>query len=743
MKLHKPIVMLAVLAAVLAVETEAMELKTVRCGERAVFKPEPCGSEEMVYYAVDRGDGTLCTTARGAGTSAPRLSLSWAEPGVYEVTPRAVSLSGRIYESPSRTFRVRGRSVAETRAIGDAASFHHDTLDGPAEQGPDPKASQSPYAVQCSGLWFDRVVALDALELDAHPDHPFPPDFEVQYCTDRGATWYPVPSARFVHFPDPDGRTVRIPLHRLAVRGVRVMTPRPPELENGAFALRLGAMRARGDEHTLFEMDAPAQVRADWNNLWTIYGTADAEVHGNFSGWWPTDRPDCGGMTGIGSTIWAHWNAMKLAWTAREHDRAFYEEIVTTYPQDENGFLGVAPNSFRHLGHSKHYVTPAIYIAGLARWYLTNLDRAFLEQRAGPGEPTQLERMRRAMTFQVESMDGRSGVLTIKDPENDGTVHGRSSNYWDGWRFGYQSAYANARFYDSLLWMARLEHALGRSTEAEEYHALSRLVRERFNEIFWSEERGRFIGAVDREGNRHDYGFSFVNLEAVATGVASDEHAEAVLEWLDGERIVEGDTSTGSDIYHFRIAPRANTLAAEAVRPTWWDNWTMKVGEGEIGEYGRQIQNGGVIFYVSYYDLMSRLRVRGIGDAMRRMEAILEEFHQDQLRRQPCNQHGSTHLLGILREFPESGLVPLFFVNGILGLRPAAQGLLITPALPAEWNYAGIRAYRYAGEEYALRIERGREEAASSEANGKTHWRIPAEGRWILSPDGVLHRVGE
>jgi hypothetical protein len=119
---------------------------------------------------------------------------------------------------------------------------------------------------------------------------------------------------------------------------------------------------------------------------------------------------------------------------------------------------------------------------------------------------------------------------------------------------------------------------------------------------------------------------------------------------------------------------------------------------------------------------------------MKRMQVILDEFHKDQLRRKPGNASGSTHLEGILREFPESGLVPLFFVTGILGIQPDAEGLRIAPALPDGWKFAGIREYWFAGKKYSIRVEKDRTEP---EVNG-SRITIPAKGSWLLKTDGTI-----
>jgi len=458
------------------------------------------------------------------------------------------------------------------------------------------------------------------------------------------------------------------------------------------------------------------------------------EVSHQFSPWWPVDRPDEGGLLGIGSTIWAHWNSMKLSWLDDPASKKYYKTTVNTYPQDEQGLMGVAAGGFYHLGHSKHYVTPAIFISGMSHWYLMHRDSAFLETRDRKTRVALLEKMRKAMRYQLDKMDGKTGVLTIHDPEHDGTVNGKSGNYWDGWRFGYLSAYANMLFYQSLDWMARLETALGNPGKAAEYQTLRPLVKKRFNEVFWNEKTGRYVGCIGKDKTLQDYGFTFVNLEVVASGIATPDHAEQILQWLDGDRIVEGDTSTGADIYYWKVSPRANTLAAEAVSPSFWDSWTMAVGSETIGEYGKQIQNGGQIFYVSYYDLMSRLKTRGIADAMKRMEVILDEFHKDQLRRKPSNKFGSTHVEGILREFPESGLVPLFLVTGILGIEPGAEGLAIAPSLPDGWDFAAVNEYWFADEKYRIRVERN---LGKPTIDGQDIT-VPAIGRWILMPNGEL-----
>ncbi|QHI68638.1 glucosidase family protein [Tichowtungia aerotolerans] len=696
----------------------------VKTGGPFSYKPPAAGGEEMVWYLVDWGDGTWTPTSHGLAKFSPRFSKVWKKSGRFQLKPRAITLSGRNIPLKGRSVDVTGTALSD-----------EDSLIG-FTRSSDPYPKRDRYIPQNITLKFDQVEAVDAVILERDRTDPFPESFCIEISTDGGRVWNDIPAASWNHFPDPGKNKVLIPLHGVMCDALRIVSYCTPPIDDRRFALRLGEIQMLRGER-LFDFDADPETVADWNNMWLSFGSAENEVLHHFDGWWPTDRPDEGGLLGIGSTIWALWNSMKLSWMDDPYSKGYFERTVNTYPQNEEGLMGVAGDGFLHLGHSKHYVTPAVFISGISHWTLMHRNFEFLQTKDAVTGVSLIEKLRKAMRYQLETMEGKTGVLTIHDPEHDGSASGLSGNYWDGWRFGYQSAYANMLFFQSLEWMARLEEALGNADKSAEYRALRPLVKKRYNELFWNEETGRFAGWISKEGVMADCGFTFVNLEAIACGIATEEHAEQVLRWLDGSRTVKGDTSIGDDIYFWKVAPRANTLDAAVNDGMFWENWTMQVGPGTVGEYGGQIQNGGHIFYVSHYDLMSRLRTRGITDAMRRMEVILEEFHKDQLHRKPCNWHGVTHVEGILREFPESGLVPLFYLTGIFGLEPMGNGLIIAPKLPEKWTFAGVNEYWFAGKKFSIRIQRELE-VPETEDECIT---VPVFGKWLLTPQGEVRRV--
>lgn len=731
----------ALTLAALAASADTALPRVVTTGQPVALTAVHRGTPEKLYYLFDPGDGRLIPTARGRAGFTVTQPVTWSRPGTYTTRWQAVTLSGLTSGwHEGFTCEVTGPAIpsaplpvsAVTAPAGDLSpATVHDWSSGPADR----------YDPLWVAILFPGICALETVNLTRAPDAPFPEQYAIEYTTDGGATWLEVPSAIYQCFPDPGTATVSIPLRGLAANGLRLIS----RCHDPA-GIHLGSMTAAGSPELLVDSTAPRTWMADLNDFWLAFGSAANEVHDLFNPWWVTERPLSGGMLGMNdASIWSHWHALKISWLDQHdqpgptHAAELWDKLRTVMVADD-GCLGVTSNSMEHLGRNRHYVANAIYPAAVAHHYLFTRDEARLRAPDDRYHLSALDKARHAMRYMLEQMDGASGLITVRDPACDGTADSNCDNYWDAWPFGYLSAYENIAFYRAITGMAELEAALGDADASRRYHDLAALTRERYNQVFWDQESGRFIGCIDRLGQRHDFGFTFVNLEALAAGLATPEHADAVLSWLDGSRIIPGDTSTGADIYRWRIAPRSNTLAAEAL-PFWYlrDYRTPPDNFVRIGQsYGENLQNGGAILYTSYYDLHARLRYRGPDDAARRLDAILAEFHRDGLRRVVTNSVGHSHVLGILREFPESGLVPCFFVDGILGLRPCAAGLQITPRLPSDWDRAALSRFSFAGCPYAVTARRDCDHPATTERDGRRCITLPASGAFLIRPDGSV-----
>ncbi len=230
---------------------------------------------------------------------------------------------------------------------------------------------------------------------------------------------------------------------------------------------------------------------------------------------------------------WADWNGRILDWTGVAGSRAQADSILST-KQDDDGYVWSWPDSQGwpfpdpKLFDARHFTSNAMYILGAWRYYSWTGDADFLA--------TMMPRVRRAMDFYLDSLHGRSGIVTIDSPDHDGRDGSLPSNYWDVTSFGYKDAFLNAYFYGALEALAQLEEHGGDRARAARLRTVRKIAKKRYNHEFWNRDAGRYVQAVDVDGVVHDYGSTYVNLEAASFGLPSDEQAEQIFDWLDNGR---------------------------------------------------------------------------------------------------------------------------------------------------------------------------------------------------------------
>jgi hypothetical protein len=357
---------------------------------------------------------------------------------------------------------------------------------------------------------------------------------------------------------------------------------------------------------------------------------------------------------------------------------------------------------------TRHPITNSLFLRGCCEHFAWTHDVEFLRNN--------IDRMRKSLRFMLDEFavrqgkhvsvpwvghDGRSG-LTI-NPDGTTTMlpgQGVGNNYWDLLPFGGHDALATIYLYDALAHFAALERRIAAHPEwtiapaenpstHEELLALAEEIKADFQARFWNREHGRFVGWIDQTGKSHDYGFTFVNLEAIHYGLASPQQAKSILEWLDGQREIADDTSRGADIYHWRFAPRATTRRNVETYSWVWNN------PASIA-WGGQVQDGGAVLGFSYHDLMARLATNGPDDAWRRLREILTWFDEVQTEggyrayyakpgRGTLQGGGTAGGLGIDQEFYESVLVPQIMLYGFLGFDPHGETFQVKPRLPSNW----------------------------------------------------------
>jgi hypothetical protein len=388
---------------------------------------------------------------------------------------------------------------------------------------------------------------------------------------------------------------------------------------------------------------------------------------------------------------------------------------------------------------SRHNINNSSFISGCCDYFNWTGDVEFLRKNIG--------RIRAAMNFAMNEFDtrkrklvytpwigheGTSGVVRSADGKKSIIPgNGIGNNYWDLMPFGGEDFLATLYYFEAVNKLAGLEQAIVDHPAWNVPHGASALepgdLREHAGQIkafasqrFWNPKTGRFVSAIDTEGQSHDYGFTFVNLEAIYYGLPSQEQADSILSWISGQRTVEGDTSTGADIYRWRFAPRSTTRRNLDYYIWSWSN-------PESIPWGYQVQDGGAVLGFSYHDLMARLQARGADDAASRLREITtwfaevqkaggyREYYKDPSRGtlQGANVAGG---LGLDKEFVESILVPQVMLYGFMNFHPTADGFSINPRLPKDWPELGITrihwhdavlSIRATAREVVIHVDRG------------------------------------
>jgi len=414
---------------------------------------------------------------------------------------------------------------------------------------------------------------------------------------------------------------------------------------------------------------------------------------------------------------------------------------------------------------TRHLVNNAIYIKAAFEYFRWTGDLDFLRQS--------LPKLRTAMRYMMEEGNGlKLNHIRCTWPGHDGrpgyTVHGNGSktfhtgrgkggNYWDLLPFGWDDMYTTTHYYAALLALAQIEEAVGQNPgwampggfltlEPAFLRRHADDVKATANQKFWSKKTGRFVGTIDADGVARDYGFTFVNLEAVHYGLADEARAREIMEWIDGQRIVAGDTSSGADIYVHRLAPRATTLRnIDWYGHSWWGPETLP--------FGGQVQDGGAVLGFSFYDIMSRIKTLGADNAWRRLMEIREWDEEVQkyggYRKYYGDGKGGTTLqgggtaggIGIDFEFTESSMLSAVVPLGFMGLRPDGQVLHIEPNLPAACPEMTVRNLYFQGVPLDLRVSSGRVRLTvhhtppkSIEVSfGTERVQIQDAGEWVLT----------
>lgn len=309
----------------------------------------------------------------------------------------------------------------------------------------------------------------------------------------------------------------------------------------------------------------------------------------------------------------------------------------------------------RPTADSRHSVNGSKYIIALDDYASYHNDIAVLKNN--------IVRARKAMLFLLEPLQGKNGLVNNKYLHRHDSYKGVANGFWDIYPACNLNCEANLYFYDALIALADMEDVLSKNgifvTEtaviewndlagnarsasynmtAETLRSLAATVKTNINSTFYNETTGRFAWGIydttalqgNAAGTLMDYGFTEINLHAVASYIADDEKTASVMQWINGERIVSGDKVTGSDINGETFTPVTTTVEHQK-----WKYMTLQ--ESEINSdftafyvdknFGEECQDGGYIMHVTYYDLLARARYYGADNVRVKLGFIADWFN--------------------------------------------------------------------------------------------------------------------
>ena len=293
-----------------------------------------------------------------------------------------------------------------------------------------------------------------------------------------------------------------------------------------------------------------------------------------------------------------------------------------------------------------------------------------------------MPKARRAMLFLLHALEGEKGLINVSylyghngiglekvgDEYQIDCANGIANGWWDVSVNSELGLEPNIYFYQVLNIMASLEDIVSkynldikeistiRHKDLSSYHtvsydydsayfkSLAKKVKAKIEEPikvikqndgtyqneggFYLEETGRFVeGINEKTGKIHDYGNTSFNLQAIAAGIGNEEQQKSIMSWINGDRIVEGDISTGKDIYFYEFAPRCQTKECyEGFNFCAYTVWPYLQNGSDL--YHLQVQAGGAVIMFSYYDLIARSKVLGSDNAYNRLQEIAQWYNK-------------------------------------------------------------------------------------------------------------------
>ena len=230
-----------------------------------------------------------------------------------------------------------------------------------------------------------------------------------------------------------------------------------------------------------------------------------------------------------------------------------------------------------------------------------------------------------AKKFVSNAMKAADFILS-RDVDNDGIFEtpfpgdymfqqcetGQCCNWWDNFAFGHKDIYFNYLCHRALRELCQLLDKLGRGNEAEKYKTQLEKFDANFFNTFYNPETGVMAGWISKNGEIHDYSFTFAVSMGINEGLIPKDEGKKMIKILLNQMKKEGY----GDL-RFGIPGNAKPVAQKDT--IYWPC---------MSDWGRY-ENGGLNGMNGYHFLTAMYNVGMTKEADKILFAILDTYEKD------------------------------------------------------------------------------------------------------------------
>ena len=203
---------------------------------------------------------------------------------------------------------------------------------------------------------------------------------------------------------------------------------------------------------------------------------------------------------------------------------------------------------------------------------------------------------------------------------------GGRNNWWDMIGFGWNDAYCSALDYRAFRCAADLERRLGRLAKAETYRKQAKRIKTAYYRTFYDPKTGVLAGWRSKDGQLHDYYFTFVNGIAVAYGLVTREQGNSIMDHMQAKMREVGYT-------HFRLGLPGNLVPIR--RDDYYIGLLGSPSKPDGSDTFGVFENGGATSAYAHFYIQALYALGRKAEADAILDPILESFRNGSYHKPP------------------------------------------------------------------------------------------------------------